>query len=193
MIKKMAQDPFMRSLIISATVHAALLGGGVFTPRAMHYPVAQSLSSIDVAIIHELEFQPPLDDDAVMTVSESALEEVIDKKAQELKPQQPIAEASTPIQGALSEAKPDMVFNPAPTYPQQARRNGWQGKVLLKVFVSAAGKVDQIKLEQGSGYAILDQAALNTVKRWRFKPAQIGAMPLSSVVSIPIIFLLEEK
>lgn len=93
--------------------------------------------------------------------------------------------------GAITEAKPNYLKNPAPAYPWEAREKGWQGVVILKVAVDKFGRPMQVEKEQGSGYMILDETALKTVKKWRFRPAQIGTIPIESSVRVPIRFQLE--
>jgi protein TonB len=94
--------------------------------------------------------------------------------------------------GAVTEAKPDYLKNPAPAYPSEARRNGWQGLVVLRVGVGADGRAMQIEVEQSSGFDILDESAQKTVKKWRFRPAKIGAMAVESQVRVPIRFELNK-
>lgn len=81
--------------------------------------------------------------------------------------------------------------NPAPAYPNIARRQGQQGKVMLRVFVNTTGGADQVQIRDGSGYSTLDQAALDAVRRWRFIPARQGDQPVAAWVLVPITFTLE--
>lgn len=93
--------------------------------------------------------------------------------------------------GAVTEAKPNYLRNPAPPYPLEAREKGWQGVVILRVLVDKTGYTIKVDKEKSSGYDILDESALKTVKSWRFRPAQLGALPVESLVRIPIRFELE--
>lgn len=81
--------------------------------------------------------------------------------------------------------------NPRPEYPRISRRNGEYGKVLLNVFVNAAGQAEKIEIRTSSGYARLDESAREAVRRWRFVPARQGAEPVSAWVLVPISFVLE--
>lgn len=58
-----------------------------------------------------------------------------------------------------------------PPYPAEARANGWQGKVTVRLLVSAAGRVQDVHIAASSGYNCLDQAALREARRWHFNPA----------------------
>lgn len=80
--------------------------------------------------------------------------------------------------------------NPAPTYPVMSRRGREQGRVLLRVSVSAAGTVDAIEIQESSGFQRLDDAALATVRRWRFLPARAGTEAVPGKALVPINFEL---
>ena len=81
--------------------------------------------------------------------------------------------------------------NPPPVYPPLARRMGEQGRVFLRVLVAADGVAQQVELKTSSGSPRLDQAALDTVKRWRFVPARQGDQSVAAWVVVPISFSLE--
>jgi protein TonB len=81
--------------------------------------------------------------------------------------------------------------NPKPTYPVMARRLGLQGKVLVRVFVSAAGTPEKVELKETSGSKVLDRSALDAVTRWRFVPAREGDKPIPAWVVVPIVFTLK--
>ena len=81
--------------------------------------------------------------------------------------------------------------NPPPAYPALSRRSGEQGRVLLRVMVNAAGGADTVEVRTSSGSPRLDQAALETVRRWRFVPARQGDQPVAAWVLVPLNFTLE--
>jgi protein TonB len=92
----------------------------------------------------------------------------------------------------LVEARSDVASlnNPKPPYPLAARRRGLEGRVLLAARVSTDGVCAEVRLRQSSGHALLDEAALTTVRRWRFVPARRGETPVESWVNVPISFRL---
>lgn len=79
-----------------------------------------------------------------------------------------------------------------PVYPVIARTRGYEGIVLLAVEVMMDGRAGEIRIKKSSGYPLLDQAALNAVRAWRFEPARKRNMPLAMTVDIPIRFSLKE-
>lgn len=83
-------------------------------------------------------------------------------------------------------------YNPKPIYPPEARENGWEGKVKLKVHVNEEGLSAAVTVHHSSGYQILDEAAVTAVKKWRFIPAKRGDTPVASSVVVPLIFSLND-
>lgn len=83
--------------------------------------------------------------------------------------------------------------NPAPEYPRLSQRAGEEGRVLLRVLVSAEGHPESVEIFKSSGYERLDKAALNAVKQWRFEPARKGGKALSAFVNVPLSFSLTQN
>lgn len=101
------------------------------------------------------------------------------------------APAPAPVAVTPARFDADYLHNPAPAYPRAARRYGDQGRVLLKVLVSAQGTASAVELEASSGHARLDEAALETVRQWRFVPARRGAESIDGWVLVPVVFRLD--
>ena len=80
--------------------------------------------------------------------------------------------------------------NPPPFYPIASRRLGEAGVVRIRVYVGVDGQALKVELERSSGYARLDQSALDTVANWRFVPAHRGDTPVVSWVVVPLNFSL---
>ncbi|KRT65604.1 MAG: TonB family protein [Candidatus Dadabacteria bacterium CSP1-2] len=91
---------------------------------------------------------------------------------------------------AVEVGYPDYKINPKPRYPMIARRNGYEGAVLLKVWVLEDGKVGKIEIEQSSGHEILDKSAIEAVTNWIFIPGKRNEVPFPSWVKVPIKFQL---
>ena len=81
--------------------------------------------------------------------------------------------------------------NPAPDYPAMSRRIGEEGRVLMKVLVSADGSAENVEIEKSSGSERLDNAAMQAVKRWKFIPAKKNNQALSAYVIVPVKFSLD--
>jgi protein TonB len=81
---------------------------------------------------------------------------------------------------------------PKPVYPESARREGREGRVLLRVLIDDQGEAKAVEVSRSSGSDALDQAATHAIKRWRFHPARAGEQPIESWVNIPIDFRLTD-
>jgi TonB family protein len=84
--------------------------------------------------------------------------------------------------------KPAYLRNPLPSYPRVARKHGWEGTTLLQVEVLDDGCGGKIEILNSSGHQVLDETAVETVRRWKFLPARSGTVPVRSIVEIPIRF-----
>lgn len=104
---------------------------------------------------------------------------------------QATAKLGPPADQGIVWARPKYAENPKPSYPQEARKKGMEGEVLLRVEVLASGRVGQIEVKQSSGHEPLDRTALSTVKQWRFIPAQKEGAAIPLWVNIPIKFQLQ--
>lgn len=83
--------------------------------------------------------------------------------------------------GALIEKSP-------PVYPPIAKAAGVQGTVVLDVTIDKTGAVEDLKVV--SGHPMLQQAALDAVKTWRYKPFQLNGDPVTAETTVNVIFAL---
>lgn len=188
------QHIFGSVLIASTMGHLAFFAAGGFITPSPQYAVEKAPSSMEVVILKEPEKKAPeIKTEKVMTVQEPRSIKVSQKKDEKpaLKPPEKNV-FIPPVKGAQAESKPAYLKNPAPVYPNRARERGWEGVVNLEVFVGSDGLVHHIRVGESSGYGILDDSALRTVRTWRFRPARVGNLSFSSWIRIPVRFLLVE-
>jgi len=109
----------------------------------------------------------------------------------------PVLQDATPPSKVLLDAEPDYradyLDNPRPPYPLEARRRGMQGRVVIDVEVLDSGSCGQVRMAQGSGFMMLDNAALQTVKSWRFVPARQAGRAVTMWIRVPIFFSLSDS
>ncbi|NUU38771.1 energy transducer TonB [Pseudomonas sp. C2B4] len=79
---------------------------------------------------------------------------------------------------------------PAPRYPNVARRRNQQGIVRVEVHLDERGQQLKLVLSRSSGVESLDDAALEAVRNWRFRPEIVDGRAVPSRVEIPIEFAL---
>ena len=92
--------------------------------------------------------------------------------------------------GNTEEFPPDLSQNAPPTYPAHAIQNGWEGTVLLRVWIDEAGHITKVEVARTSGFRILDGAAVAAVRQWNAIPANRGGKPVMTVELLPVRFKL---
>jgi TonB family protein len=75
-----------------------------------------------------------------------------------------------------------------PVYPEEARKKGISGTVRLHVIVTKDGSIR--KLEVMSGHPLLQQAALDAVRQWRYQSTLLNGSPVEVDTTIDVIFSL---
>jgi protein TonB len=103
----------------------------------------------------------------------------------------PAAPAHPAPQIELPSSDADYLHNPKPVYPLQSRRMGEKGRVIVRVLIGADGLAQQAEIRKSSGYERLDEAALNTVKSWRYVPGKRAGVVQAMWYSVPINYVSE--
>jgi len=67
-------------------------------------------------------------------------------------------------------------FNAEFYYPRLAVRRGWQGKVQLGLRIEADGHLSDIRVMHGSGYKLLDKAALKSLHKVEMLPVAVSLL-----------------
>ena len=81
--------------------------------------------------------------------------------------------------------------NKAPKYPDEARRRGQAGVVLLHFEIGDDGRVVHVAVARSSGFELLDRAAADAARSWRFKPAVENGVPVASEANLPVEFVMK--
>ncbi len=92
------------------------------------------------------------------------------------------------LSSELSVSCPELA---APVYPSISRRMGEEGKLVLRVELDEKGRVDKARVATSSGYSRLDNAALETVRKWRCKPSTREGHAVRAVALQPFNFVLQ--
>jgi len=100
--------------------------------------------------------------------------------------------ASSAISAQISIAIPRYRDNTQPIYPRIARLRGYEGVVVLAAEIHADGQVGSLKVKKSSGFDVLDQSALKTVKTWKFEPGKRIDEPVNMWVDVPVKFVLKD-
>ncbi|HVO52358.1 MAG TPA: TonB family protein [Thermoanaerobaculia bacterium] len=84
---------------------------------------------------------------------------------------------------------PVAIETAAPAYPELARRAHTEGVVVLEAVIGADGAVRDVHVKRGVS-PLLDPAALEAVKRWRYHPASIDGRPVAVYLQVVLTFSL---
>ena len=162
-------------------------------PSPVQYPVHQAPNSISVMLIEEAP--APKVEEVLPEEKISELQELVEARTPVAPPEEKkeSQQESQHSLGAQVEATPLEFVNQAPAYPAIARRRGWEGVVIVQVRVEKDGHPSSVTVAQTSGYQMLDQAAVDTIRDWRFKPAKSGPLSFASTINIPVRFQLVEE
>lgn len=127
--------------------------------------------------------KPPVVDDA--TKPSNQLEQQNDEK---LKPLAKNGVADTPV---LIE-QPNFLAPPTkPKYPRLAQKRGLEGTAMYEIWLDEDGSQIKQNLLSSSGAAMLDKAALDAIKKWKFSPRTVNGVSMAHRVQIPVRFKLD--
>ena len=99
-----------------------------------------------------------------------------------------------PGRGDLEDSPPEFItseFDRVPPYPEEARKNDIEGRVMLRVYVGATGRVERVKVLKGIGYGCDESAVRHAKKNWRFKPAIQDGAVVGMWIPVPVTFVLD--
>lgn len=107
---------------------------------------------------------------------------------------EPGNQSKPPARPKSSPAKATVAARPlktrAPIYPDLALKRHYQGTSVFIATIKANGIVENLQLSKTSGHPILDQAAENALRHWKFAPATRNGVAVDSQLRIPIVFRL---
>ncbi len=88
--------------------------------------------------------------------------------------------------------QPDFISPPTkPRYPRLAQRKGIEGTATYEIWLDETGQQIKRTLVSSSGANMLDAAALDAIKKWKFTPRKVNGISMAHRVQIPIRFKLD--
>ncbi len=88
------------------------------------------------------------------------------------------------VGGNVQESK--ILLRVDPLYPEAARRARVSGIVMLEISVDENGNVAQARVIKG--HPLLDEAAINAVKQWKYSPTLLNGEPVPVVATVTVMF-----
>ncbi len=86
-----------------------------------------------------------------------------------------------------------LLGQPSPSYPPEAYRAREEGTVLVTADIDPMGNVASVEVTRRSGSRTLDRAALDEVRKWKFKPAMKDGKAVASSVQVPVDYKLDAQ
>ena len=110
-------------------------------------------------------------------------------------PQPPPAPApapvpSGPIHVSTGVQSAKLLYGPKPLYPPLAKAARVHGTVKIQAIIASDGVIRNVQLI--SGPALLAEAALNTVKQWRYQPTLLNRNAVEVITEIDVVFTLSQ-
>jgi protein TonB len=85
--------------------------------------------------------------------------------------------------------KPVLISKVEPEYPFAARRMGLGGRVTVSAVIGLDGSVESAEI-LGSSNPLFDQAALEAVRRWRYRAATMNGQPVRVFFTVRVDFVV---
>jgi len=96
--------------------------------------------------------------------------------------------SSTPV----LVTKPSFAARPSPPrYPRMARKRGIQGVAIYEIWLDEDGNQTKQALVSSSGALMLDKAALDAIKKWKFSAHTVNGKAIAHRIQIPVRFKLD--
>ena len=97
-------------------------------------------------------------------------------------PPKPVKRDSIQIGGNAQESK--LIRRVEPVYPEMAKQARVQGKVTLRIAVDEEGNVSDVSVIEG--HPLLDDAAINAVRQWKYSPTFLNGKPVSVMAAVTV-------
>ncbi len=89
------------------------------------------------------------------------------------------------------DTPPKVIKSNPVTYPTLAKRSEIEGKVVVRVLIGVKGKADKMEVVESEPKGMFDEAALKSLKYWKFRPGLLGGELVATWVKIPLSFKLD--
>ena len=93
-----------------------------------------------------------------------------------------------PVRVGSGIRAPQKIRHVAPIYPELAIRAHVDGVVILEALIAEDGSVREVKVLRSK--ALLDEAAMEAVRQWRFTPTLLNGTPVAVIMTVTVTFNL---
>jgi protein TonB len=178
--------------MVSADVPEVQPPPPVSTTRAVQTP-AVNLNTVPLEAPNSIAPEPPVVFDAVPTGSGLVIAGVGDPVSDGLGPAPPPPAARPPaplppVRVGSVIRPPQKVHHVAPSYPPIAQAAKISGVVIVEALIAEDGSVRDVKVLRS--VPLLDAAATDAVRQWRFTPTLLNGVPVQVIMSVTVTFTL---
>jgi protein TonB len=96
--------------------------------------------------------------------------------------------AAAPVAAAKTVSDPKLISSTRLAYPATAKQSNIQGKVTVLANIDEKGNV--VSAKALSGPLLLQQAAVDSVKEWKYSPGFVDGKPTPTLVTVAVDFRL---
>lgn len=101
-------------------------------------------------------------------------------------------EAGAPYRVGENVSRPEKISGAPPVYTELARKAGVTGTVIIEAIIDEEGNVTNAQVLKGLPMG-LDQASLDAVRTWKFKPARFEGRPVKVYYTLTVNFQIERS
>jgi len=113
-----------------------------------------------------------------------------------MREREPVAAAAParkpPAPAGRTDREPEAIARVRPDYPREALRDGEEGTVVVRAMVGIDGLPSEADIARSSRSRLLDRAAVDAVRKWRFSPAMRDGRKVAAAVEVPVDFIASE-
>jgi len=107
--------------------------------------------------------------------------------AEAIAPPEPMPQQPVRLHSGIQP--PRKIQDAKPIYPALALTAHQEGVVILETIIDVGGRVETVRALRG--YPLLDQAAIDAVRQWRFTPALLNGQPVPVVMTVTVHFSMK--
>ena len=100
--------------------------------------------------------------------------------------------AGPPYRVGDNVSRPEIISAPRPVYTELARRARVSGTVIVEAIIDEQGNVGNVRVLKGQPMG-LDQAAVDAIKTWKFKPAMKDGKPVKVYYVLTVNFQVDDS
>jgi TonB family protein len=96
--------------------------------------------------------------------------------------------AGAPVTVSPSVMEANLISSRVPAYPEAARGDHVEGRVVMQAVISKSGMVGHLRVIEGN--PVLRGAATEAVSKWRYRPYLVNGEPVEVVTTVSVDFIL---